>query len=472
MRANISVAHEKLPHYNPASLLHVIEARFILRRLETALLSNIHYHDIELKRLLKDRWRMIKNSNMQYLHDFTNPANEACIAIAKILAGFAAVSYLEILMPDLSRTRPEEYLTSSYTEEDIDLKALILSDRSSHIIHVGDVLESSQDDGVLKCNYLVGKKVCKLSSSERERLLSRHLSVRAAFDALQARIKFKLDGDTVGSAVRRLIHGLLEGGVAKNGSEHNAGADANVAIFEFNQYRDTLAPETLVILDSAGKFDRFLTQEPEWLVFAQLWTYLKEPTFEEKGTQTVRYCVQMVARKMEELLEENPALYELCSYQEGGLKQLSDLNFAVGDAMRKMNVSLRLLEHHYCYSDTPSELLCAALSQNSRNFRLNADETAYFFNKYIESRATTLNLSKLNDLVSSICKTHRRDVVELALSYLDRDSQAIIQRDFKLLPPPVSQMSLFNERKRGTSNVDANDGPVEKKARSRSYVSM
>lgn len=193
MLKSIEVALEKLPQYNPTSLLYVIEARFILWRLQTALTSNIHHHESELKKLLEERWWMIKNSNMQYLHDFTNPANEVCITIAKILARFARKSYLEILIPDLSRTPPEEYLTSSYTEDDIDLKVLILSDSSRHIIHVGDVLESSQDDGVLKCNYLIDKKVIKLSPSERARLLSRHSSVRAAFDALQARKKFKFE---------------------------------------------------------------------------------------------------------------------------------------------------------------------------------------------------------------------------------------------------------------------------------------
>jgi len=139
-----------------------------------------------------------------------------------------------------------------------------------------------------------------------------------------------------------------------------------------------------------------------------------------------------------------------------------------------MNASLSLLEHHYCYSDTPSETLCTALSQNSSNFLLNADETAYLFNKYAELRVANLNLSKLNHLVGSICKTHRKDVVERALSYLDKDSQAIIQRDFKLLHPSVSQVSLFNDRKREATDDDVDDkhGPVKKKVRSRSYVSM
>ena len=454
MLETVQVALKKIPQYKPQSLAFVIEARFILWRIQRVLNSDTHNHDMQLKQLFQERWWMIKNSNMQYLNDFTSPANEACIAIAKILASKENESYLAILIPDLAKTPPQQYLTSSYTEEHIDLNFLILSDDFTHIMHVRDVLEGAQDDGVLKCNYLVGERVVKLSMSEEQRLLSRHPSVKAAFDAIQVRKKFKLEGDTVGSAVRRLAQGLRDGGARKGGIEHSAGADANVAIFEFNQYRETLAVETLTILDGAAMTDRFLSFVPEKLEFGQLWAILSQPTYEAKGAQTSRYCVEMVAQKIEELLEANPGLYELCSYQGTGLKQLDDLNVAVVHTMREMDARLSVLEHHDCYPDALPETLCLALSPFLGDFRLNPDETAYFFNQYTELCAKNALPRPLAVLVGSICRTHSKIVIEKALSYVSRENQATILRDFNLLCEPVSQVSFFNERKRAANESE------------------
>lgn len=344
-------------------------------------------HEKEILELLALRWKRIEDSDAQYLHDFTNPANRVCITIATILGQMLQRPYLTLLMPSLLTIEPSAYITCNYTEP-LNLRELIISDCNQRLISLPDVLDFAQEDALLKHNSLFeGKQKC-LTVTEKERFLSRHPNIRSCYEALNARMAFKYHGDTVGAALKRLIEGLRAGGrkVLGFNHEYDSGKNANESIFEFNQYLETLDDEVKTTLMSAKKFDRYdVDQNPKWLSIDSLWNRLARTN--DSDYQDAIYCVEIVAARFEEVLNENPGLYDLLSYQGSASQNMATLNEQVEHARVAVNDALASLQTHRSYGIAGDKKLCSKLlthieRHHHRDFDFSKDDFIFLIRQY------------------------------------------------------------------------------------------
>ena len=404
----VHAGEAQLSFYEPTSHLHHLEARHTLFHLHQLLAQPLGELDERtLVLYLERRWKLIQNTDLQYLHDFTNPANITCIAIAKKLGEFLHKPYLALLMPSLAAIEPAQYTSSSY-EDEVNLKEVVLSDCNQRMIHIVDILDNSQEDGVLKHNSLYAGKMRKLSDKEKNKVLSRHDSVKVAYEALQARVNFKLFGDSVGANLNRLIEGLRAGGYQKKGKDFDSGVDANYAIIVFNDYLETLSDETKIILMSAGKFDRYLGGEPVWLTVGMLWKRLARPE-EERWAQlrqssvqdvdqvipstpivpvyrSTIYCVELIADRLAEILEINPGLFELVSYQGDTPENFSRLAEAVTESRQVMTQCLLSVNKHAFHGEHSEISVCVgllSLLKMDYGFVLTASDIAHIADRYV-----------------------------------------------------------------------------------------
>lgn len=403
----IANQEQQLNLYSPTNALYNTEAYLTLFEIKT-LLKN-HPEDLaeQLVQFLKARWQRIQSTNCQYLHDFTSPANLVCIAIADHLSKITLKSSLCLLMPTLEAVKAEEYLTASYTDTDFSMQELILSDNNQRTINILDVLDSAREDGFLKYNSLVAKKIKALSSSEVNRLITRHPSVKLVLDALTARILYKMEGDTVGAAVNRLIRGLRNGGAnvktnyaqELNATEFSSGMDANVEILNFALYLETLDVETKNQLLSASKTDRYMSSRVEKTTIGKLWKNLVQP---KDGAQSTTYCVEIIASLLEEVLNENPGLYDLVSYNGSALGNLAKLNEELINATKKMKAELLTIKFHFCYDDQDSCLQKRVLEDlMKKRVHLRATEIQSFTKLYHTTANDPELLVSIRDLFKS-----------------------------------------------------------------------
>lgn len=381
----------EIQHFGAAwfeSRLHHLEARYTLFCLKQCLSTYSRNHEKEIMEIFAARWKRIQDSDAQYLHDFTNPANRACIAMATRLGGLLRRPYLTLLMPSLLVVNPSAYITYSYTDP-LNLHELILSDCNQRLISLPDVLDFAQEDALLKHNSLFDEEQKLLSVTERERLLSRHPIIRTTYEALNARMIYKYHGDTVGAALKRLIEGLRAGGRWSRGPAHeyDSGREANEAVFDFHQYLTTLDDEVRTKLMSASKFDRYDNdQQPTWLTIEILWGRLARLNGTD-FTQTI-FCVEIIANQLEEILNENPGLYDLLSYQGSATQNMSALNEAVHNARVAVNRALASLQKHPSYGLSGDKKLCSKLltqieREHHREFSFHTDDIVYLIRQYI-----------------------------------------------------------------------------------------
>ena len=402
----IAAAKEHMADYDPPSRLYTLEARYTLFQLERILNRPDRARTEEdLVSFFRERWERVQRSDCQYLNDFISPANLVCIDIAKDLGRALRRPYLALIMPSLTCFPSGSYTTSSY-EDDLNLKEIILSDCRARIICIPDVLDSSQVDGILKHNYLTNPSPTKLSQTEQDRFLSRHPTVKAAYEALQARIAYMLHGDTLGAALNRLIKGLREGGMnvyrygdpRREETSNDAGENANTAIIAFKDYKASLDTETKKTLKQAKSIERFADRGS--ISVRDLWHRLARPVeaaYLEGGT----YCVEMIASELEDILKENPVLYETVSYKGDAAASFSTLDIDVMHTGQAMSRGLATIKHHPCYGSSGKQALYLPLLgelDRNRSFILQPDDIACIADRYAQAQSlgstSTTRLSK------------------------------------------------------------------------------
>ena len=418
-----------LSDYKPDTWLYNLEAYITLAQLKGTLARKpiSRYLSNELQSILKARW-----TNIEYLHDFTNPANKVCIEIARELGVLLGTSYLIVLMPNLAETKEADYITSSYNDE-IELYDIVLSDCGKRIISISDVLSSAQNDGILKHNSLFGGRAKALSNFEIRKVLSRHSTVKELYDAIEARTSFKFEGDTVGAALNRLIAGLRAGGVTVgrklrkkgSGDDYDSGYDANTAIVEFSEYLETLSPETLAILMQAKIIDRFRHgAEVELKLMSDIWGKIARPkdvTYRES-----RYCVELAAIDLEEILRENPGLFDLVSYEGDAVESLAKLEETVVKSHDAMVSQLKRIDKHAFYDDRRNRHLSLVLYELVPGFILRAEDIAFIADNYVAliSHGPDFSITVAsNMLLLSIAKKYSPSMIKSAMDLMSAEGR-------------------------------------------------
>lgn len=446
---------ELITYQNQSSSLYALEARHTLFHFRRLFQNFKHqpglHHTFE--RYLKKRWDVIKQTDVQYCQDFNNPANRFCIEVAKALGEFYHKSYLVFLMPSLTSVPSAHYITSSY-EEDLSLHYLLVSDDSTRLIHILDVLTFAQEDGVLKHNSLFDGRSKELSFCEQHRLLARHPSIEQHYLALQDKLNFVLHGETAGAYVNRLIKGLREGGKNQNGQEMIAHDESNIAIATFDTFLQSLSPSKREMLLKTNKFDRWISSNiPYAKSIEQCWQRLARP-MDSNGDDST-YCVELIANDLEEILEENPTkLYQLIPFEGASLADLRHLDARLKDCEMTMLSDLFHATSYCYYGQTADEALalklCHTLSRDS-GFHLFVDEIIYIATLYNTHHC--LEAEKSQNL-SAQCKailiqegsTHsstRIHMIKQALKRMTPDVVAIVKDFLKPNPRDEGQGYTF-----------------------------
>jgi hypothetical protein len=302
-------ATSEMLFYTFKSPIELLEASYCIMQLDEMMTTN-YYLAQKLMKLMRQRWGWLKYSDSQYLHHLDHPVNVFLIEAARLIAARISEPYLLLLMPTLKKKSSDVYISSSY-EDDLPLQEWILSDRYDFLIHVHETLEYSKEDAVLKALVLnEHQRIDTLSFDEARRLRSKHPLIPHIMSLMDEKIVFLRHGWSAGAALTRLIEGLRSGSAAAEGEEFNAGSQANEAIVEFLNYLESCDESTRDQILSAEKFDRFNSDEgdPQLISIGQHWLYLtRDP---RENYHNVRYCVEMIAQRLKEILEIHPWLYE------------------------------------------------------------------------------------------------------------------------------------------------------------------
>ena len=362
-------------------------------------------------------------------------------------------------MPSIEQIEPESYITSSYMDEELSLKELVLCDEQVRIINVVDVIDSAREDGILKHNSLIDGKVQALSITEIRRVLSRHPSVEQAMQHITASVLFKTEGNTAGAALNRLIIGLRMGGVKSrtnyapvlNGAEFNAGMDANVAITNFSAYLETLDAETKKTVMQAALISRSTDPQHEvvkltTLTVGDCWNLLINPRYRKYDEQETNYCVELIANDLEEILEANPFLYNLVSCLGDALINYAQLQENVAYSMGILHDKLSELEQHACYPH-PSPAFERSLLNVLKEERipLRVQELQFLIQLY-ESNADNASLKK--QIKSLLKSNHYSSDEEKKLSLHDQTIYAVLKPETPKKSVSASNPALLFSRKR------------------------
>ena len=361
---HIMRAEATLKENPPQNLLHALEARFTLNCLKVKF-EDPAFDEDALIAFFNLRWTILQGTDLQYCHDLLHPGNQAFVRMAHELASLLNRPYLTLLMPTLLQVPATSYTTSSY-DMPIPLSEIVLNELNDRIIHIPDVLDAAQEDGILKHNSLFdGRSVVNLSQDEIQKIMRRDVTIEAAFQALKARIDFRINGDTVGATVRRLIDGLREGGQARKGTDSVAGTDSTIAISNFFEYLETLSDEVRAKLLTAQYVDRYRFRqgldshddEVNVITFESQWQKLsRKHCFKggarpyrsafpfAAGTYTDIPCVEQVATQMETILTANTWLYKIPSYDGEPGTSLESFDQKVKDATEQMAQALSVFQ--------------------------------------------------------------------------------------------------------------------------------
>ena len=222
-----------------------------------------------------------------------------------------------------------------------------------------------------------------------------------------------LYGETAGAYLSRLIRGLWDGGRQKGGTEDDAGNDANVAILEFDLFLKRLPEEKRIIVLNAQKFDRLSSLNVECLSIQKYWTILTRPldrTLVDVENMPINFCVELIAGHLEEILKENPDLYQLTHYEETHLTSIEDLKNRVESSRIEMLDALRSSTRHCCYgSELDNQFANKVLRTILKNkqVELAVDEIVYIATRYNELKQ--IDSHENQDLLES-CKKILIDV--------------------------------------------------------------
>ena len=434
-RIEQSMRYDMPAYSQKSSVIHALEAEFCLYHLELILQnSSPSQTQSALKNFLKNRWHYIRDTDLQYVHDFQSPANHMCIRIAKLLHELTGQSTLSLLMPSLKQVSPDSYITSSYLDESFDLRHLILSDDNSRLIHIIDTLDYAINDGVLKHTALFNKKTHHLSAREAARLLSRHPSVSDFFETLESKVQFEFHGETLGAHLRRLINGLEAGNVDNHGTETDAGVDANIAIIEFAAMLETLSHEKHQLLMGAKKlYESNSTSRSSEYTVQKGWSRLQRLDRHTAGNIGMT-CVKLIGNDLHDILAIHPELYTITTFDApefGSMgASLDGLKEQVGILREAMMLSLSELEFHVAYgaqfTQKLTKYLCDKLCKNPQ-FILNPPYIAWVF----ETMKTQIDATIIDNcrlVLDHIMTTYTKSTLQLAYQSLNPELASEFER--------------------------------------------
>ncbi|HBB52396.1 MAG TPA: hypothetical protein DCZ80_00660 [Legionellales bacterium] len=455
-----AISSQLSAYQQEVSSLHGLEAEFGLYQLRNVMESSRNsQQQTALKNFLKHRWSYLQNTDMQYCHDFQSPLNQVCIKIAGILHSLTGFPTLALLMPSLKRISEDSYVTSPYTDENINLKQIVISDDASRIIFIEDVLDFAILDGRLKHHCVVAGKSEELSTAEVHRVLTRHESVSLLFDIISDKVHHQLHGETAGAYLQRLINGLTLGNVDHNGQENIAGGEAHIAIAEFEHFLSILDEETRDrLMNTAALYEFYSSTPGESYRIMDCWDRLCRQASGQISMGT--YCVKIIGSELEGILDSNPELYQMTAFHDAGLVNLDTLLERVEEAKENMIEALKQpIRRHLCHGPDSEQKVLAYLAekiQKNTDFKLNQSAICLFTQTLYEQLGSgqTKLIDHFRKILTHVNETYSRYTIQQACHCMNAAHQALLlqQRSSQSLS---DVHGLFQSRKKHCHTLDA-----------------
>ncbi len=309
----------------------------------------------EIRLFFAERWEVIRGTKLAYPHYTDLSANRLCVQLAQIVSPYLSCCAFQLLMSTLTET------TSSITCTDLNetgLHTFVLGDDGTSFIEVFESLSRVSGMGAL---YHTGRVDAEthgavlLTESEQHRVIN-HTPAAHRYYILSMELFDKQHStESIGSMLKRLIDGLRSGDVSHTGAEYDAGRGANQAIVDFAEFLETLTPR--------ARSDLMNRRNSTNKSFSELWNRLTRSG--STDYRDVIYCVQLIARSLEDLLGRNHSLYNITGRRKRiTSKSLPELEQQIADAKRACEV----IYHSDTYSilsptyDPTNELLCSKLA--------------------------------------------------------------------------------------------------------------
>lgn len=281
----------------------------------------------ELKYFLAERWNSIKNKNQAYTQDTENPGNKLCVALAQLIARHSKLksdNQFQLLMPTILYDQATiSYL--SLSDSELKTSNFIVSDNNTSLIHIGETLDYSVENGVLRQTFVTesimdGSNGKQLTNSEQNRLINHSHYTRTYHETVQDMIVQQDDTQRLGAALIRLSQGLKQGSYAyfSSGTEYRAGAEANIAISEFfaavypKKKNDTSIKNVKTEFETSLSAPSFLATEIHYdknrYTLGDYLFFLRDPSnirYKNEKDQPVKVCIGRIASDIPKIVENN-----------------------------------------------------------------------------------------------------------------------------------------------------------------------
>jgi hypothetical protein len=296
-----------------SNAIDFLETRHTILNIENQLhlLNSNLYNEVNadniapLLQLLNLRWKLIRGTDLAYPYALEHPINSIYLTLAEDIGQALGQSPYKLLMPTLISFN--DAITDEIQNESLD--HYILTDDDSQLLNVLSTLEFAEEDGILKKYNPAINLVEPLSHTEKYRLTRGSTAAANYYSTISALIEFQKSNGSIGSIIKYLADHLNDGGVhsGNDGTEENAGHDANVGIVFFS--------ELLPILTPAEKHALLELPIPNANneTVGDLWNRICDPAKkrDENGELDVRYCVEIIESKLITLLKTKPELFDL-----------------------------------------------------------------------------------------------------------------------------------------------------------------
>ena len=316
---------------------------------------------------LSERWWIIIDSDLAYNYNFEYPANKICLLLATKIAPILYLHRYEILMPSIATFNAISLTSILEDEVDADgnevaeaqklqLNQFILCDNNKYIINVFDAITYALYDNknlkhtsALEVEDKRGVKTNLLNAEEATRVISHSQYALEYYTAVNQLVDALKACPTIGSAVKRLIERLREGGSTRTGQSMFALPQSNSieGTVEFYEYLNLLTPEEKHYLFSCSAPDTNFgpTFEEVWIKLAYR-AYLEKalPNVSEEEVSYMATVVigsaKVVQDDQGDIVKDIPLCVELAANDLEDILDRSDLMQRFAQNVKAANIGV------------------------------------------------------------------------------------------------------------------------------------
>ena len=304
----ISTFEDDKPNYILQYLDHSYWIEKILKVLTDLLYQDsISFSDVSpLINLLEARWQfiVIASPNDRYTVTPHSKINAICMALAQYLEPISGFGRYKLLMPTI-RSSVSNITLTEFADPTLSLHEIIEEEGNNTFIEVLSCFEYAVTTGKLCYTTLVtADKATELEDTDKDRVINQSKETKALWEAICQKEIIRTKGESFGTALTHLVNKLSSGGAhaGKDGTETQAGKDANEGILQFSDWFGSLKEEEQKCLNELSSP---LVNEN----FGRIWSRISNP--KDITNTDIKYCVEILASKIRGIISSNKQIFDI-----------------------------------------------------------------------------------------------------------------------------------------------------------------